>query len=483
MQDRSPDVAISEQAIARAMAAADWAQAETLLAALVARYPSHADGWFDRGWVARRRRQFALAVDCYRQAASHSPALGDACAINEAVVLSEDLGDTPAALAALQRRDKSGEAPVPVQLAAGQIHEDLGDSDAATARYRNVIAVEPRNARAWSRLAAIAVHRGQAAAMVDEIERAISSAADLDARADLLFAAGNLFDAVGDYHRAGQAVEAANLIAASLIPQRYDPAREEALSEALVRTFRAPLPSVELPDAGGAGPIFIFGMFRSGSTLVETLCAKHPEVTGGGELETIPALMRRFPQGLPSREALTASGIGALRTAYFNAAPAVLGKFTDKRCDNYRYLPLIAAMFSNAPLIHTRRHPLDIITSTWFLRFDDGMLYTHDISAAAHAYVQYARLMAEWEQRVPSPVATVDYEELVQDPTKASERVHRAAGLQPSEHATDMPSSIRTAASWQVRRPLHTQSVGRWHHYDRFLKPAVRVFEQAGIAF
>jgi hypothetical protein len=224
-------------------------------------------------------------------------------------------------------------------------------------------------------------------------------------------------------------------------------------------------------------------MFRSGSTLAETILGRHREITPGGELETIPAIVQALRPYPAAALALSPDAIEHLRTRYLADLPGD-GWVTDKRCDNFLHIGLIKTLFPDARIIHTRRNAADTLLSTYFLQFGDGVVYGSDLLEAAHYYVQYARLMAHWRALYGADIIDLDYDTLVVDPHAAVSAALDALGL-PWDAAClgepNAPLAVRTASAWQVRRPIHRRSLHRWQGYRAQLGDAIALLERHGI--
>jgi hypothetical protein len=250
----------------------------------------------------------------------------------------------------------------------------------------------------------------------------------------------------------------------------------------VIRTFPTAQPR-DAVDAPGAQPVFICGMFRSGSTLAEQILGRHSAITPGGEIDNIPALSRRLDPYPEAVAALTEADITRLRDDYLGALPPG-GIVTDKRCDNFLHIGLIKRLFPNARIIHTRREPLDNLLSIYFLYFGREVPYGNSLAEAAHFYVQYRRMMAHWQALYPDDIYHLDYDQLVAAPRAAIGGVLDFLGL-PWEDAcltAQLASgAIRTASVWQTRKPLHARSSGRWRHYERHLGDVRRMLGEAGV--
>ncbi len=295
-------------------------------------------------------------------------------------------------------------------------------------------------------------------------------------KANLGFALGKVLDDCGAYGEAFEAYAAANRHSresASRMPP-YNRRRLERFVDEIARIFAAN--GVHAPTLPGPSPIFICGMFRSGSTLAEQVLASHPRVTPGGELNLIPAFVQSEFAPFPAAMAHTpAAKLAAVAQRYrdrlgrlFPAADIV----TDKRPDNFLYVGLIKALFPDARIVNTIRNPLDNCLSVYFLHLDHGMPYALDLMDTAHYYRQYRRLMAHWKSLYGADILDFDYDAFVQDPRPATERLLAFCGLEWDEACMSFHRTknvVKTESVWQVREPLYRRSSGRWRNYAEHL--------------
>jgi hypothetical protein len=250
--------------------------------------------------------------------------------------------------------------------------------------------------------------------------------------------------------------------------------------QALIETVRAP----EKVEGGARSPIFICGLFRSGSTLAERMLGRHSRVTPAGELEIIPALVRSYLQPYPhALAAATTEKIMELRQHYLaelNRIHPGWDIITDKRPDNFLHIGLIKAMFPGARIVHTRRHPLDNFLSIYFLHFAEGVSYGNSLDDIVHWYQQYRRLMAHWHRIYAGDLHDFDYDTAVLDPRAAIADLLEFCGLQWEDaclHPELAEGQVRTASAWQVREPIHRRSSGRWRNYSRELGPLLAMVD------
>jgi hypothetical protein len=320
-----------------------------------------------------------------------------------------------------------------------------------------------------------------AADLVERLRRALAPGRDAGERADLGFAVGRLLDARGDYEEAFGAYQAANLASRESFGSGfagYDPAAHERFVDRLIGAF--PKPVATTGEASSAPPpIFICGMFRSGSTLVEQILASHSAVESGGELDLVPALAARiggYPESVAHTDSTT---IASWRDFYLDGLADIAGGnalVTDKRPDNFLHIGLIKTLFPEAKIIHTRRNRLDNLLSLYFLHLDPQMAYALDLADSAHWYDQYERLIAHWKLLYPNDIFDIDYDELVHAPRPLIDRLLAFLGLDWEDSVLDFhrrPGAVKTASVWQVREPLHARSSGRWKNYSEQLKRAL----------
>ncbi|MFN3537572.1 MAG: tetratricopeptide repeat-containing sulfotransferase family protein [Brevundimonas sp.] len=444
--------------------------------ALLALRPELADVWFDLGRLRRRTGRHEAALDAYDRALKLGVRGPEEARLNRAVILSEDLHRPDEAETELDAALALNPRFAPAWLNLGNLHEDRGRRDPARAAYEQALALEPGNVLALARLAGVARAAGPDDPLIQRLRAALKAIGagtpdERMARADLGFALGRMLDEARAYDEAFAAYAQANRDS-RLIPgppgARYDRAAQEVVVDQLIAAF----PDAGSDEGGEDAPLFICGMFRSGSTLTEQILAAHSRVTPGGELELLPALVRRDLQPWPdSLKKLDEGRIAPLRAAYLDGLHARLpgaDMITDKRPDNFLHVGLIKTLFPKARIIHTRRDPLDNCLSCWFLHLGHAMPWALDLEDAAHWLIQQERLMDHWKALWPDDIHTLDYDALVADPEAKVRGLLAFCGLNWEDgclsfHALD--NAVRTASVWQVREPLYRRASGRWRNY------------------
>jgi tetratricopeptide (TPR) repeat protein len=441
---------------------------------LLAIRPDLPDSWFNLALMERQCGRFAAALAAYDEAVRRGVSGPEEAWLNRGVIHADDLGRPDLALQDLEAALAIAPDWLPALLNLGNLHEDMGRREAAAEVYAQVLAVAPGHPVAMARAAGLAWLTGPDDPVIAALRSAVSRPGlDVADRAELGFALGRALDQVGAYDDAFAAYAAANAASRAIDPEgaRYDRAGHERFIDSLIAAF--PEPAAAVADAG-APPVFICGLFRSGSTLVEQIMAGHSRVTGGGELGLVPGLARAVA-GYP--QALAGAGpevFGQLRGLYLGGLKTARPQadvVTDKRPDNFLHIGLIKAMFPNARIVHTVREPLDVILSNWFLHLDRSMGHALDLGDLAHWHGQYVRLMRHWKTLYPD-ILDLDYDALVVEPRPAIERLLAYCGLDWEAAVLDFHKAaapVRTASVWQVREPLYRRSSGRWRHYERHL--------------
>ena len=351
----------------------------------------------------------------------------------------------------------------------------LGRPEEAAAHYR-VLAAEPAT-RFWAltRLALLDPAAVDDAELADMRRAADAENANPDEAIGLLFAAG------GALERRGRDDEAFAAFAEGNRRQRAtfaaspatDPARlvkaHAAAARSVIQSFDADV----LRQRAGAGlatsaPIFIVGMPRSGSSLIEQILSAHPDVRSLGETAALPRLLET---GAAPSPALARRYLEAARARGWKGA----GRFVDKTLENYLHVGAIALMFPNAVILHAVRGPLDTCLSCYRQLFASGSETLYDLAEIGAEYVAYRQVMDHWRAVLPGRLVDVDHEALVADPeARIRWLVTDACGLAWNDACRafhQAGGAVRTASSAQVRRPIFTSSIARWRRYEAHLGP------------
>ncbi len=299
----------------------------------------------------------------------------------------------------------------------------------------------------------------------------------------LHFTLGRLLDAEGDYDRAFHHYQQGNLTAG----RDFDPGAHERYVDGIISTYTPQfMARAARATHGSDRPVFIVGMPRSGTSLVEQILASHPDVFGAGELEEMHKISVDMPEAADGRpypqaaQELSVAYCDGLAQRYLDHlsgfAPPEARRVTDKMPANFLHLGLIAQLFPGARIIHCIRDPMDTCLSCYFQNFVT-ISYSYDLSHLGFYYRQYERIMAHWRKALDIPMMEVRYEDLVENQEDISRALVDFCGLAWDERCLRFHQTRRvvaTASYDQVRQPLYNRSVERWRHYERHLEPLRR---------
>jgi len=366
-------------------------------------------------------------------------------------------------------------------IGLGNLLEVTGRTPEAIEAYRHALTLRPDHGQAWWSLANIKAHRfppEDVAAM-----RILLARADLPATDRMLtaFALGKALEDAGEAEEAFARYGEANALRRKRAP--YDHARTLDL---LKRSRRLFTPAFFAARAGQGDPaddpIFVVGMPRSGSTLVEQMLAAHPAIEGTMELPDLPrAVMRleraggRYPDAL---EALDGAALAAIGRAYLDESRGQrhTGKprFIDKAPANFRHVGFIRAILPHARIIDVRRHPLACGVSVYRQHFATGFDFASDLADIGRYYAAYVETMAHWDAVLPGHVHRVFYEDLVAEPEHELRRLLDHLGL-PFDPAClrfhESARAVRTPSASQVRQPLYRDGLESWRAFEERLDP------------
>jgi hypothetical protein len=302
----------------------------------------------------------------------------------------------------------------------------------------------------------------------------------------LHFALGRAFEQQRQFHLAFGHYAAGNARRRRSVPFSIAKFEDKTrrVRAAFDAAFFANRPGAGEPDAA---PIFVVGLPRSGSTLVEQILASHSQVEGTFELPNVLTIVREFDHADPAHDAYPESVLAAppplfavLGRRYLaETAPLRHGRphFIDKMPNNFSHVGLIQAMLPRATIIDIRRHPLDACFSTFKQYFAEGQSFSYDLEDLGRYYRCYLSLMDHWDEVLPGRVLHVSYEELVREPEANIRRLLAHCGLafEPACLAFHLTRrAVRTASAEQVRQPLYTSGVGYWRNFAAELEPLRR---------
>ena len=503
-----------------------YAEAHGVCMTVLRNEPAAAWPYALMGRIARDHRTFDKAAQLFHRASILEP--GDSAHLVELAFCLNGLNRSPDAVAAARRALAAGVADASSldrlgvilsrgnrqDLAAecfpraaalepanagfllnlGWAEQFLGDFEAAGRAWRACVAQDPDNDRGWSALVRLQTQTAEANA-IPELERLFNAVGDdPERRLQIGHALAKSWEDLGDPRAALDWLIKAKSARRRRVSGLDDWRRGVFSAAATVGLARGPGEGYAAPD-----PIFVFGLPRSGTTLVERMLTSHPAIASAGEPMDFALLTRRLAgaptKGLIDGETLTAASARAdmtrLGQAYVSAIRANTSggvHFIDKTPLNFLYAGLINRALPNARMICLRRDPVDSCLSVFRQIFAGAFAYydwVYDLADTARFYVDFDALIANWRRTLPADRFTeVAYEDVVADPEGQMRRLLGWLDLDWDDAVLDFQHNaapVATASAVQVREPVHGRSVGRWRRYGAGLKPMTDILAEAGL--
>jgi tetratricopeptide (TPR) repeat protein len=397
----------------------------------------------------------------------------------------------PEALAAFEEAARLNPNEVRLRLSIGHLHKTLGHRRECEDAYKSCLALDPNFSEVYWSLADLKtyVFSGAEIAAMQALVKG-DGGGDTD-QAHLHFALGRAFEHRNSYAVAFEHYEAGNR------RRRKTVVFDIRVFENKTRRVRKCFDATFFAERANAGfgdpaPIFVVGLPRSGSTLVEQILASHSSVEGTFELPNVLTIVRELDHANPEHDSYP-ERVNSVPLAQFallgrryveETAPLRSGRrhFIDKMPNNFSHVGLIHSMLPNAIVIDVRRHPMDSCFSTYKQHFAEGQSFSYDLDDLGRYYRCYLSLMDHWDAVLPGKVLHLQYEHLVRDPETNIRRLLTHCGLdfEPgclAFHETKRP--VRTASAEQVRQPLYASGVGYWKHFETQLEPLRRALGDA----
>lgn len=512
-------------AAAAALRCGDWLRARQLAVTLIPEMPLSGAPLFMAGIAALELRQLAFAIEFLSRAASLAPTRADYLSqFSRALVAARRNADALSAAEkawALRPQD-------PATLAAlGAVFSQLTEHAKAAEVFQSQVDLEPSQAGHRFNLATSLVFMGNAADAETQLEECLRldpafwkaypalaklrrqtadgnhverllavlpEAPDPGAAIYVHMALAKEFEDLGQYPSAFEhLVQGKAPIRAA---KGYSISRDAAMFEAIERTYAKPMPSASGHQSGM--PIFVFGMPRSGTTLVERILTTHSDVQSAGELENFGLAMKRAsgsttpfmldPHTILRSRQLDWAAVGGSYVASTKLPAWRKPRFVDKLPQNFLYAGYIANALPMARMICVRRNPMDTCLGNFrqlFALESPYYDYSLDILDTGRFYILFDRLMSHWDRVLPARILTIDYETLVCDQESSTRNILDFCGLdwqQACLRFEENPSSIASASTLQVREAMNSGSIGRWKKYESELRPLRQLLENAGIA-
>jgi len=420
--------------------------------------------------IAQGERQ--EAIDLCSEALEREPGLADAHVLWAEAL--QELGRLEEAESHL-RQATTIDPKISVQQGARL--QVLGRFEEATACFERALSIRPQEAAAYGGLVRSRKLTVGDRPLIDRMLALIPDPRLTPAdRIALHYALGKAFDDLGEFGAAMRHFNEANGIAASHLNLRFDEKILAGNNDLRIKTYgRETFAAHEGLGSRSTTPIFIVGMIRSGTTLVEQALSSHPQIGAAGELrfwsEREPELSKRLREGrLPANVVEETAG------AYLALLDAIApGKthVTDKMPLNFAWLGLIHLIFPEAPIVHCRRNPIDNCLSIYTTLFDSSPPFAHVPANIVAYYRQYERLMEHWQRTFSKgTILDVRYEEMVSDREATLRRILEHCRVPWDDACLSHEKNtraVRTPSMWQVRQPIYATSVERWRRYEPWL--------------
>lgn len=455
--------------------------------------PNDLDAQYNLGLAYTDAQQSSKAILHYRKALKINPKHG--LSWNNLGSALEQQGDKAGALKAYQKAVAIDPGHAEAQNNQGAIFSEEGNLEEARASFGAAIAARPNFVEAHYNLSSLKTYQldDPHLAMLEGVYANREHLSD-HARIRYDFALGKALDDIGQYDRAFAAYEEGNRLQHAILP--CDERRADELVDAIIDTFTpeffaSKLEQRPLSSAKGKTPIFIVGMPRSGTTLLEQILSSHPSVFGAGELTILNEVVsditkasaeRFYTQELTrlSKTNLQKMGKDYVRRVW-NLSPKS-AFITDKMPANFFYLGLIYLALPNAKIIHAMRDPMDSCFSCFSRLFNDTMEFAYDQQTIGRYYQRYMRLMNHWRKVLPAgTILDLPYEDMVAHTETQSKRVLEFVGLPWNADCLEFYKNdrlVQTASVAQVRKPIYKTSVARWKHFARHLKPLYELVKE-----
>ena len=466
-------------------------EAEALLQKAVSLAPDYALAFLDLGQIYHEQHRYGEALDCFQRASRLQPTAAKPQYLLAATLAP--VGRTKDSLAAYRRALELQPRHAGARLGTGHTLKTLGRQQEAVEAYRKCIQLRPENGESYWSLANLKTYQ-LAAEDIEAMKAALQREEELtdQSAVNFLFALAKAHEDAGDFDTAWDYYSRGN--AKQRMLEHYDPVQTEVMNDEIVDVFNQPF----LKEHTGLGhpdpaPIFILGLPRSGSTLIEQILASHSQVEGTSELPYLgrvaTSLNRNRADGINYPHAvreLRPSHLRALGQDYLERArlhrQSDRHRFVDKMPNNFPTIGFLHLVLPNARIIDARRYPLDSTLSCYRQLFAKGQTFVYDLTEIGEYFLEYQRMMDHWHEVLPGRVLTVQYEDLVTDFDNQLQRLLDYCGLR-WEHAcarfyeTDRP--VRTASSEQVREPVYDRSIHFWRNYEKRLGELIEVLEPA----
>ena len=442
----------------------------------------NADAHFNLAHALEQAEQFDDAIDRY-QIALQCGARDEFEVLSRIGSAQLMVGDVSAALENFRTALEQNPEFAPALFGRGMAQASLGYLDEASASFSQATAIDPAFTDAWQQIAESKKFSNPEDPDFAALKRVLKQNSDNPEAAEKLhFALGKACNDLKDYDTAFSHFEIANRYKRERLP-RFNAAELEERISKIIRFFDSGARFFESPAAPDRPTlIFIVGLPRSGTTLIEQILSGHSRIVAAGENPELEKITRTILSPYP-QQANNMQAIEQARLAYYESlhSDARRADFvTDKYPANFMHCGLIRRLFPDARIVHARRTAADTCLSIFCQDFPTGNYYANDLGDIAAYHRQYHRIMDFWYGVMPDSIFDVDYEDLTRDAGSLVRGLLEFLRLPFEESCIDYRESRRpvsTLSRWQVRQPIYRHSVGRWRNYEKHLQPLLQLLK------
>jgi tetratricopeptide (TPR) repeat protein len=452
-----------------------YTEAEAQFRRAIGTKPGFPEAHYNLAGVLQSTGRYGASEMPLRQALKLKPSyLNARVSLGMSLVL---LGRLPEATDCYEKALRVAPRNTQALVGMGQIEALKGHFAEAEAAYRRALEVDPDAPYAWAALVSLRKMTPADNAWLKRAEELVKRGLAPIDEATLQFAMGKFCDDTGDFAHAFRSYQRANELHKQRA-QPYEPLERSRLVDDLIASYTPE--SLAAARAGASDsqrPVFVVGMPRSGTSLVEQIIASHPSATGAGELEFWTDVFQKHEEAVrrgsvsePQRKKLALQYSRVL-----DRSSAEAKRVVDKAPINSDFLGLVHSVYPQARIIYLRRDPIDTCLSCYFQQFAPVMNFTMDLSDLAHYYREHERLIAHWRKVLPAEIfLDVPYAELVADQERWTRKILEFVQLPWDRRCIDFDKNerpVHTASTWQVRQKIYGSSVGRWRNYQKFIGP------------
>lgn len=464
-----------------------YRDAEVFLRHAAKNAPDYVRVWVDLANVLREREKLDEALECALRVLELASDRAEPHMLHANVLGT--MGRHEEAIEAYEKSLAIAPRKAGALCSIGHHQKTIGQTDTAIATYRECIAAKPDHAEAYWSLANLKTFQFDANEVAAMQELLKTDELPEESRVQLHNALGLDFESRKDYDKAFEHFDQCSKLRRN--SESYDPVEFETGMDRVIEIMDAEF----FADREGFGdpdpaPVFVVGLPRSGSTLIEQILASHSQVDGTHELGDLPRIVNQlgsasgkgpgYPEKLLDLTTEDWSGAGRAYLAATQKYRAGAPHFIDKNPNNFMYIGLLRLILPNARVINARRHPLDSCFGSYKQLFASGQPFSYDLAELGEYYLQYQRLVEHFHGVLPGFVLDVQYESVVGDFETQVRRILDYCGL-PFEEAClrfhETTRAVKTASSEQVRQPIYASSVNLWKRYESHLGELAEILQ------